>query len=155
MAGRDFNAAPILAFLSEHRLSGGVALLTCPSCRGEQRLDVFGDCGRCRGAWLAPPQTDAAAPGRLPFLRKHVGRGPPTEKSCPTCRAPLKAFDVPGPLYDGDLFWGKETPRAETHCVGEGCSACGGVWVEADQLARAGGRTAAQDNVARLAESLA
>ena len=97
----------------------------------------------------------AAAPKRLPFLRKHISRGPPTERNCPMDRGALKAFDVPGPQYEGDLFWGKETPRAETHSVGEGCAACGGVWMEADQVARAGGRKPALENLARLAESLA
>lgn len=127
----------------------------CPSCRNGQALDVFGRCERCRGEWIAPAYTEAAAPGRMPFLRRHVGRGPPTERNCPVDRAALKAFDVPGPFYEGDLFHGMETPRAQTHCVGEGCPQCGGVWMESDQLARAGGRKAVAENVARLAESLA
>lgn len=130
-------------------------LLPCPSCRGEQLLEVVGNCARCRGEWIAPAHTEAKAHGRLPYLRKHISRGPPTERNCPACRGALKAFDIPGPQYEGDLFWGKEAPRADTHCVGEGCGACGGVWLEADQLARAGGRGAAIENLARLAESLA
>lgn len=131
-----------------------MALLPCPSCRGDHLLDVYGHCEWCRGEWIAPAHLEAAAPKRLAFLRKHVSRGPPTERSCAACRGALKAFDVPGVQYEGDLFWGKERPRAETHCVGEGCAACGGVWLEADQLERGGGRKAVLDNLARLAESL-
>ncbi|HET6403377.1 MAG TPA: hypothetical protein VFH78_01915 [Candidatus Thermoplasmatota archaeon] len=127
----------------------------CPSCLGDERLDVFGRCERCRGEWIAPAHTEAAAPGRLPFLRKHIARGPPTERNCPADRAALKAFDIPAPIYEGDLFWGKETPRGETHSIGEGCAQCGGVWMEADQLARGGGRKPVAENLARLAESLA
>lgn len=132
-----------------------MALLACPSCRGDHQLDVYGRCERCRGEWLSVGRIEASAPHRLAFLRKHVSRGPPTERNCPTCRTALKAFDIPGIQYEGDLFHGKESPRAETHSVGEGCGACGGVWMESDQLARAGGSKPALENVARLAESLA
>lgn len=136
-------------------LARTMALPPCPSCRGAQLLDVHGHCDRCRGEWIAGAHVEAVAPHRLPFLRKHASRGPPTEKSCPACRGALKAFDIPGVMYEGDLFHGKEMPRAETHCVGEGCGSCGGVWVEADQLARGGGRKAVLENLQRLAESLA
>ena len=132
-----------------------MSLPVCPSCGGDQRLDVFGRCDRCRGEWISPAHTEAAAPKRLPYLRKHISRGPPTERVCPADRAALKAFDIPGTLYEGDLFYGKETPRSETHSVGEGCSQCGGVWMEADQLARGGERKAVAENLARLADSLA
>lgn len=132
-----------------------LALLACPSCRGDQTLDVTGNCERCRGEWLSAAHVEAAAPGRIAFLRKHISRGPPTPQNCPSCRGALKAFDIPGFQHEGDLFWGKEQPRADTHSVGEGCAACGGVWMEADQLFRAGARRDALANVARLAESLA
>lgn len=131
-----------------------MALPPCPSCH-KADLSVHGDCENCRGEWISAAHLDAAARGRLPYLRKHAGRGPPTERNCPWDKAALKAFDIPGVQYEGDLFWGKEQPRAETHCVGEGCSACGGVWLEAEQVARAGSRKAALENLARLAESLA
>jgi len=129
-------------------------LRTCPSCQ-KDALTVHGECPNCRGEWVSGARMDAKAPGRLPYLRKHVARGPPSEKSCPWCGVALKAFDVPGAQFEGDLFWGKETPRADTHCVAEGCAGCGGVWVEADQLARGGGRDAVAANLARLAEALA
>lgn len=116
---------------------------------------MHGDCPSCHGEWLSGPVLDTAAPGRLALLRKHVSRGPPTHLNCPWCRVALKAFDVPGQQFEGDLFWGKESPRAETHCVGEGCSACGGVWMDAVELSRGGGRRAVVESVARLADSLA
>lgn len=132
-----------------------MSLRPCPSCRGENLLDVYGACARCRGEWVSGAILEAAAPGRGAVLRRHVARGPPTPQTCPWCRGALKAFDVPGVQHEGDLFWGKESPRPDGTCVVEGCQACGGAWVEADQLARAGGRRAVVDNLARLAESLA
>ena len=132
-----------------------VPLLPCPSCRGDQLLEATGNCTRCRGEWISAAHTEAKAPGRMGLLRKHVSRGPPTERSCSACRTALKAFDIPGHQYEGDLFWGKEMARTETHCIGEGCPSCGGVWVEADQLARGGGRTSVGENLGRLADSLA
>ena len=131
-----------------------VTLSPCPSC-AKADLGVHGACPNCRGEWLGAPHLDAAAPGRLPLLRKHVSRGPPTPLSCPWCRAALKAFDIPGAQHEGDLFWGEESPRASTHCVGEGCPSCGGVWLDAVELSRGGGRPSVMDNLARLAESLA
>lgn len=135
--------------------SAPVALQPCPSCRGTDLLDVHGDCARCRGTWIAGPHIEARAHGRLVVLRKHISRGPPTQLTCPWCRGALKAFDIPGLQYEGDLFHGKEQPRAETHSVGEGCGACGGVWMDAVELSRADGRRSALDNLARLAEGLA
>jgi Zn-finger nucleic acid-binding protein len=132
-----------------------VALQPCPSCRGAHLLDVHGDCARCRGTWLSGPQIEGKAHGRLAYVKKNTSRGPPTPQNCPWCRAALKAFDIPGLQHEGDLFYGKETPRAETHCIGEGCSSCGGVWMDAVELSRGGGRIAVLDNLARLAESLA
>ena len=129
-------------------------LRPCPSCRGDDLLDVTGNCARCRGEWIAGAHVEAKAHGRLPVLRRFVARGPPTEKSCPWDHAALKAFDVPGYQYEGDLFWGKEQARAAGTCVAEGCSACGGAWIEADQLARGGGRGHVLDGLARLADSL-
>lgn len=104
---------------------------------------------------MSAAHIEPGAPGRMPILRKHISRGPPTERNCPIDRTALKAFDIPGHMYEGDLFHGKEQPRAETHCVGEGCGACGSVWIESDQVARGGGRKAVVENLQRLAESLA
>lgn len=131
-----------------------MALRACPAC-GKEELTVHGDCHGCRGEWVSGPVIEAAAPGRLALLRRHVARGPPTHLNCPWCRGALKAFDVPGLQHEGDLFWGDETPRAKTHCVGEGCPACGGVWMDAVELSRGGGRRSVVESLARLAESLA
>lgn len=132
-----------------------MAARPCPSCRKADLDPASGACANCRGEWLAGPLLDAAAPGRLPLLRKRIARGPPTHLTCPWCRAALKAFDIEGWQYEGDLFWGHEKPRASGTCVGEGCAACGGVWMEAHELARGGGRRAVVEALARLAESLA
>lgn len=132
-----------------------MALRPCPSChRDQDLLDVGGHCARCRGEWIAGPHIEALAHGRLKLLQKHLSRGPPTERNCPWDKTALKAFDVPGYQYDGDLFWGKEQARAAGTCVAEGCSACGGAWLEADQLARGGGRKNVLDGLARLADGL-
>lgn len=131
-----------------------MALRPCPSCRGENLLDVGGHCERCRGDWISGAHIEALARGRLPFLKRFAARGPPTEKTCPWDHAALKAFDVPGYQYEGDLLWGKEQARAAGTCVAEGCSACGGAWIESDQLARGGGRKPVLEGLARLAESL-
>lgn len=135
-------------------LSRSVVLQACPSCRGEHMLDVTGSCPRCRGEWVSGAHIEALAQGRLAFLKRFAARGPPTEKDCPWDRTALKAFDVPGFQYEGDLFWGKEQARAAGTCIAEGCSACGSAWIEADQLSRGGGRKAVLDGLARLAESL-
>lgn len=131
-----------------------MSLRPCPSCH-KADLAVTGDCPNCRGIWISGPHVEAAAPGRLALLRRFVARGPPTPQSCPWCRVALKAFDVPGHQHEGDLFYGAESPRAPGTCVGEGCSACGGVWMDAVELSRGGGRAAVLDHLARLAESLA
>jgi Zn-finger nucleic acid-binding protein len=128
---------------------------SCPQCLAPHALDAAGACARCGGLWLPASVVEAALPpARLPLLRRHVARGPPTKLQCPRCRAALKAFDVPGFQHEGDLFWGLESPRAATHATAEGCAACGGVWVEAADLARAGGRRAVLDGLARLAGTL-
>lgn len=81
---------------------------------------------------------DTLLPGLLPAARRTAGRGPLTHLNCPDCRFALKSFDVPGPVYEGDLFWGLETARPAGTCVAEGCARCGGVWVDAGNLRRAG-----------------
>lgn len=129
-------------------------LRACPSCHGDHLLDVTGNCPRCRGEWISGPHIEASAHGRLPYLKRFAARGPPTEKSCPWCRSALKAFDVPGHQHEGDLFWGKEHARAPGTFIAEGCASCGGAWIEADQLARAGERKHALDGLARLADAL-
>gem|GEM_PF-6075510 len=102
----------------------------CPGCRAEHHKDASGRCARCGGAWL-PGLADGP-------LRRLVGKGPLTSLNCPDCGGALKSLDVPGPVYEGDLFWGLETARPAGTCVAEGCPRCGGVWADAENLQRAG-----------------
>jgi hypothetical protein len=80
-----------------------------------------------------------------------VGKGPLTALNCADCRLALKSLDVTGPVYEGDLFWGLETARPSGTCVAEACARCGGVFVDAHNLARAGGERAFLDNLERAA----
>jgi hypothetical protein len=73
-----------------------------------------------------------------------------THLNCADCGFALKSLDVPGHLHEGDLFWGLETARPPGTCVAEGCARCGGVWVDAANLARAGGVAPFLDSLARL-----
>ena len=120
----------------------------CPACRAA--LAEEGRCASCGGAWFPAARVEAAAPGRLGPGRRLVGKGPLTHLNCADCRFALKSLDVPGPIYEGDLFWGLETARPGGTCVAEGCARCGGVWVDAANLARAGGAASFLDNLARV-----
>lgn len=122
----------------------------CPACHAPT-LDAEGRCARCGGRWLPARDLDALVHGRLPQLRRLVGKGPLTSLNCADCRMALKSIDVPGPLYEGDLFWGLETARPSGTSVAEGCARCGGVFVTAHDLARAGGESAFLENLARVA----
>lgn len=127
----------------------------CPHCHAPHVLDGLGECARCRGSWIRGEAIDALARGRLPFLRRFIARGPPTPRNCPSCRTALKAFDVPGFQHEGDLFWGHETPRPIGTCVAEGCSTCGGAWLDEENLARGGGLHPVKSSLGRLADELA
>lgn len=120
----------------------------CPGCL--KPLGPEGRCPACQGVWLAAARVEAAAPGRLGPGRRLVGKGPLTPLNCPDCRFALKSLDVPGPIHEGDLFWGLETARPGGTCVAEGCARCGGVWVDAGNLQRAGGVPSFLDNLARV-----
>ena len=99
-------------------------------------------CRACGGAWLPARVVDALAPGRVAQLRRLAGKGPLTPHNCADCRFALKALDVSGPVHEGDLFWGLESPRPAGSCVADACARCGGVFVGAADLERAGGREA-------------
>jgi Zn-finger nucleic acid-binding protein len=115
----------------------------CPGCRAAHHRDPEGRCAHCGGAWLA-------GIGNGP-LRRLVGKGPLTPLNCPDCGAALKSLDVPGAVHEGDLFWGLETTRPSGTCVAEGCPRCGGVWVDAGNLQRAGGLPSFRESLARVA----
>ena len=119
----------------------------CPSCRSPLAEDR---CVACGGHWLGATSVDALAPGRLGPLRRLVGKGPLTHLTCADCGFALKSLDVPGPQHEGDLFWGLESPRPAGTSVAEGCARCGGVFVDAGNLSRAGGPVAFGANLARV-----
>lgn len=122
----------------------------CPHCRAPHLLPPGGTCPRCGGAWLRASEVDALAPGRLAQLRRLVAKGPLTHLACADCGGPMKSLDVPGHAHEGDLFWGHESPRPAGTAVAEGCPRCGGVWVAAHELDRAGGERAFRENLARV-----
>lgn len=122
----------------------------CPACHTVP-LAEEDRCSRCAGRWLRAKDLDALVAGRLAPLRRLVGKGPLTSLNCADCRMALKSIDVPGPIHEGDLFWGLETPRPGGTSVAEGCARCGGVFVTASDLARAGGESAFLANLARVA----
>lgn len=120
----------------------------CPACHAPHVLAADGACPRCRGLWTGAGRLEGLAAGLPALARRTAGRGPLTSLNCPDCRFALKSFDVPGPVYEGDLFWGLETARPSGTCVAEGCARCGGVWVDAGNLGRAGGAAGFLANLA-------
>lgn len=128
----------------------GPAARPCPACHAPT-LDAEGRCARCAGRWFAARDLDPLVGGRLAQLRRLVGKGPLTSLNCADCRMALKSIDVPGPVHEGDLFWGLETARPGGTCVADGCARCGGVFVGALDLARAGGERAFVANLVRVA----
>lgn len=118
----------------------------CPGC--ETPLPEAGACARCGGLWLPAPRVAAVADAGA--LRRLAGRGPLTSLNCPDCRSALKSFDVPGPLHEGDLFWGLEAARPVGTAVADGCPRCGGLWAAAGDLSRAGGAAAFVENLRRF-----
>lgn len=123
----------------------------CPHCHAPHALGADHACPRCGGRWFGAAALAPALDGRLAQLRRLVGKGPLTSLNCADCRMALKSLDVPGPIHEGDLFWGLETARPGGTCVAEGCARCGGVFVDAANLARAGGERAFLGNLARVA----
>lgn len=99
-------------------------------------------CRACGGRWIPGASVDALAPGRLAQLRRLAGKGPLTSLNCADCRFALKSLDVAGPVHEGDLFWGLESPRPAGSCVADVCARCGGVFVGPADLERAGGMDA-------------
>lgn len=95
-------------------------------------------------------EVEALAPGKLAAFRRLAGKGPLTHLNCADCRFALKSLDVPGPVHEGDLFWGLESPRPAGTCVADACARCGGVFVDAGNLARAGGLAAFGRNLAAV-----
>lgn len=122
----------------------------CPACH-ELALDDEQRCERCGGRWFPAAALAPLLHERVPQLRRLVGKGPLTSLNCADCRAALKSIDVPGPIFEGDLFWGLESARPSGTAVAEGCPRCGGVFVGALDLARAGGESALLANLARVA----
>lgn len=122
----------------------------CPSCH-EPTLRDDARCGACGGRWFAAAGLEPLVHGRLAQLRRLVGKGPATPMRCADCRMGLKSIDVHGPVHEGDLFWGLETARPAGTCVAEACPRCGGVFVRAAELARAGGESAFVASLARAA----
>lgn len=116
----------------------------CPQCRAPLEA---GACASCGGRWLAGAAVDLLAPGKLAQLRRLVGKGPLTHHACADCGFALKALDVPGPIYEGDLFWGLESPRPAGTAVVDACGRCGGVFVDASNLERGGGLDAVARNL--------
>jgi hypothetical protein len=113
----------------------------CPGCGGVHHRDAQGRCAHCGGLWR---------PAALGVARRLAGKGPMTPLACADCGGVLKALDVPGTTYEGDLFWGHESPRPSGTCVADGCPRCGGVWVDAANLQRAGGVPSFLDALARV-----
>lgn len=111
---------------------------------------VDGHCRTCGGRWLDAAAVDAVAPGKLGPLRRLAGKGPLTDRNCADCRFALKSLDVAGPTHEGDLFWGLESPRPSGTCVADACARCGGVFVAAEDLARAGGDEAFRASLERV-----
>lgn len=129
---------------SENRLKPrgpGARVKQCPGCRAPFVADADGRCASCGGLWL---------PAALGHARRLAGKGPVAPFQCADCGAGLKALDVPGPIHEGDLFWGLESARPQGTCVAEGCPRCGGVWVDAANLERAGGALAFGANLRAL-----
>lgn len=122
----------------------------CPGCNTDT-LDESGRCARCQGRWFSAEALAPLLDGKLPQLRRLVGKGPLTSFNCADCRAALKSIDVPGPIHEGDLFWGLESARPTGTAVAEGCPRCGGIHVGAADLARAGGERAFLANLAGVA----
>lgn len=122
-------------------------MASCPQCR---TLLDGGVCASCGGRWLPATAVDGLVPGKLPQLRRLVGKGPLTRHACADCGFALKALDVPGPTYEGDLFWGLESPRPAGTAVVDACGRCGGVFVDAANLERGGGLDAVARNLAAV-----
>jgi Zn-finger nucleic acid-binding protein len=112
---------------------------TCPGCGAAREAQP---CPRCGGLWLAHE-----APGPL---RRLISKGPLAPMQCADCGAAMKALDVPGEAHEGDLFWGLESPRPAGSALAEGCARCGGIWVDAANLQRAGGAPSFRAALARV-----
>lgn len=121
----------------------------CPACHAPT-LEA-GRCSRCAGRWWRAEELAPLLHGRLPQLRRLVGKGPLTSLNCADCRMALKSIDVHGPVHEGDLFWGLETARPGGTCVVDACARCGGVFAPAGELARAGGESALLVSLERTA----
>lgn len=129
--------------------SGARRVRACPACH----TATLGDnrCARCSGRWWRADDLAPLLHGRLAQLRRLVGKGPLTALNCADCRMALKSIDVHGPVHEGDLFWGLETARPGGTCVVDACARCGGIFVSAADLARAGGEGALLANLERTA----
>jgi len=134
----------------KRRRTLGSGVRPCPGCRGAHHKDAQGRCAHCGGLWLPASRVEALAPGQLAAARRLAGKGPVAPLQCPDCLGALKALDVPGPIHEGDLFWGLETARPQGTAVADACPRCGGVWVDAENLGRAGDARAFLANLAAV-----
>jgi len=110
--------------------------MRCPACRThslverrvENRNVALDLCPDCKGIWFDAGELAALLP--VAARRLCVPRdAAPSDRACPRCSSPLRAFHYPGTQVTVDL-----------------CGKCGGLWLDAGEAAaiRAARQTRAQ-----------